>query len=188
MADQITISGLSELRQTLLKELPEALQGKASQAALAKAARPMVAMARSLAPMQAPPAGFMGPLPQGVKRVGLRGLLKKSIYSYRNRNSTRTYESRFIGVRKRAFYWRWIEFGRATISRAKGSFGNDRKGFFGKTVKAVPPKPFLRPAFEAMKMRSIEIYRQSLIPAVNKVSAKARAKTIRQIRKTLTGF
>ena len=34
MDDEIGISGLSELRDTLLNRLPQALQGKASQAAL----------------------------------------------------------------------------------------------------------------------------------------------------------
>lgn len=184
MPDQIQVSGLAELRETLLKSLPEALQGKASQVALAAASRPIVADAQAHAPARSP-RGFVGPLAAGSN---VRGNLKRSIYSYRNRESTRTYESRFIGVRQKAFYWRWIEFGRATVSRAKGSLGTPVKGFFGKLVKAVPAHPFMRPAFEANKVRAIDIYAKALKPAIEKVAAKSRARNFRRIRKTITGF
>lgn len=184
MADQIGVSGLTELRQTLLKDLPEALQGKASQAALAKASRPIVNTAKQLAPTRKA-RGFMGPMPLGKK---LAGILRKSIYSYRNRASTRTYESRFIGVRQRAFYWRFIEFGRASITRAKGVLGNQRVGFFGKVVAAVPARPFMRPAFEQNATRALEIYRRELLPAIARVAAKANTRAIRKLTKQITGF
>lgn len=183
MASNIEVSGLAELRKTLLKDLPEALQGKASQAALAKAALPIVRQAQATAPTRKP-RGFVGPMQPGKAK----GNLRRSIYAYRNRDSTRTYESRFIGVRGRAFYWRWIEFGRASISRAKGSLGNVAKGFFGKVVKAVPAKPFMRPAFEANSAKAIEIYKQALQPAIAKVARQAEQRSFRRIRKALTGF
>jgi HK97 gp10 family phage protein len=184
MADQIGVSGLTELKDVLERKLPLALQGKASQRALAKAARPIVRDAQQRAPSRKP-RGFMGPMPEDTDNAA--GTLKRSIYSYRNRSSTRTYESRFIGVRGRAFYWHWIEFGRGTISKAK-SMGTVVKGFFGKEVKAVPARPFMRPAFESKKMEALEIYRQTLVPEVEKVAAQHRAKTIRRITKSITGF
>lgn len=184
MADEIQVSGLTELRDTLLKRLPEALQGKASQAALAKAARPIVAMAKSLAPTRAP-AGFMGPVPEGA-RYG--GTLKRMIASWRNRESTKTYESRFIGVRGRAWYWRFIEFGRGAIEKASGSLGTPGKGFFGKRVKAMPARPFLRPAFEAMKLQAFAIFAKALEPAIDKVAKAARQRSIKRATSKLTGF
>jgi HK97 gp10 family phage protein len=180
MADEVEVAGLAELRDVLQIRLPEALRGKAMQAALAKAAAPMVAEAQARAP-----SGFVGPTRPGEK---VRGRLKRAIYSYRNRASTRTYESRLIGVRARAWYWRFIEFGRAVIQREKGSLGTPAKGFFGKIVKAVPARPFLRPAFEANKFKAIEIVRKALLPAIEKVAAAARRRGIRRITKKLTGF
>lgn len=184
MADQIGVSGLTELRQTLLKDLPQALQGKASQAALAKAARPIVNTAKQLAPTRKA-RGFVGPMPLGKT---LAGRLRKSIYSYRNRESTRTYESRYIGVRARAFYWRFIEFGRSIITRAKGVLGTPSKGWFGKVVQATPARPFMRPAFEQNANRAIEIYARELKPAIAKVAAKANARAVRALTKKITGF
>lgn len=182
MPDQVDVSGLAELRQTLLKDLPESLQGKASQLALAKAAAPIVRQAKALAPSRKP-RGFVGPMLDKAK-----GNLKKAIYSYRNRASTKTYESRFIGVRGKAWYWRFIEFGRGVVSRATGVLGTPVKGFFGKVVQAIPARPFLRPAFEANKLRAIEIYKQSLIPQIAKVSQRAAARSARRVRKAITGF
>lgn len=183
MSEVVTISGLAELRQTLLRDLPEALQGKASQVALSKAAQPMLNEARARAPSRAP-RDFVGPIQPGKAK----GNLKRSIYAYRNRESTRTYESRFIGVRQKAFYWRFIEFGRGEINKDKGSLGNEQHGFFGKSVKAVPAKPFLRPAFEANKFKAIGIYAEALKPAIQVVSLKAQRRTIKRFIHGLTGF
>lgn len=183
MADQVEVSGLAEIRETLLRRLPQALQGKASQAALAKAARPIVTAAVSKAPSRKP-RGFVGPVQPSVEQ---RGNLRKSIYSYRNRASTRTYESRFIGVKSKAFYWRWIEFGRASITSAK-SMGTPLHGFFGKVVKAMPARPFMRPAFEENKTQAISIYVAAIRPAIEKVAAQARRRSVRRLTKAITGF
>lgn len=99
-----------------------------------------------------------------ISRVPKRtGTLAKAIFSYKDkRGSTTTFESRFIGVRTGArtkkgrddaYYWKWIEFGHGeiTIKAGEKSLGVPGTGFFGKTVKAYPAHPFLRPAFEAQK-------------------------------------
>lgn len=180
MADQVEVSGLAELRQTLLKDLPEALQGKASQLALAQAAKPIVEAAKARAP-----SSFVGPLKRGRKA---RGRLRDSITSTRNPASTKTYESRLIGVKQKAWYWRFIEFGRSSITRREGSLGTPAKGFFGKQVTAVPAKPFLRPAFEENAERAMVLYAKALIPAIKVVSLKAQRRAARRIRKYITGF
>lgn len=182
MAEIIGVSGLTELRQELLK-FPLAVQGKASQGALAKAAQPMVRQAQAMASTRKP-RGFVGPMQPGKAK----GNLRRSIYSYRARESTRTNEVRHIGVKGRAFYWRFIEFGRASISTEKRSLGNERQGFFGKTVKAVPAKPFMRPAFEANKERAIELYRVNLLPQIEKAARAAYARSQRRLRKAVIGF
>ncbi len=179
MADEVRVEGLEELRDTLLKRLPEALQGKALQGALAKAARPIVATAKSLAPTKS-------------------GRLKHAIYSARDKSSTKTRESRIIGVRRGrkfqktdrdAYYWKFIEFGHAAIKtkRAKG-LGSEKSGFFGKEVHAVPPKPFMRPAFEQNKLKALEITRAELSGQIDKVSKQAVQKSAVRLRKATLGF
>jgi HK97 gp10 family phage protein len=172
MSQQIRVEGLDELRHTLQRELPDALQGKAMQGALAQAARPIVASARSLAP-------------------NLTGRLRRAIYSFRSRASTRFRESRLITVRsgkrhgeRDAFYWRWLEFGRGVI-KASRSLGNTTDGFFGRDIKAVPAKPFLRPAFEANKVRAVQIFASAVKPMIEKVAARARARTERRLSRAL---
>lgn len=188
MADEIEVSGLSELRDTLRNKLPQALQGKALQRALAKAAKPIVDDAKARAPTRKP-YGFVGPMRTGEKSPP--GNLRKSIYSGRSRSSTKTAESRIISVRSRrnqAWYWKFIEFGRGVVTREKGSLGTPGKGFFGKVVKAFAARPFLRPAFEANKYRALDIFKKSLAPEIEKVAAQARRRGIRRISKKLTGF
>lgn len=182
MADQIEVSGLAELRQTLLKDLPAALQGKASQIALSKAAKPIVDSAKAKAP-----SSFVGPLQRGKRAPGRH--IRNSIVSSRNPASTKTYESRVIGVTRKAWWWRFIEFGRGAIVRTKpGSLGTPAKGFFGKKVKAFPAKPFLRPAFEENVGKVPEIYARELQPAIEKVAAKSRERSLRRIRKKIIGI
>ena len=104
--------------------------GKALQGALAKAARPILASARQLAPVKT-------------------GRLRSAIYSKRSRFSTPGFERRIIGVRRGkkaqkkdrdAYYWKWIEFGRGVVRRKIGLhfhfhgavFQIARSGFLGK--------------------------------------------------------
>jgi HK97 gp10 family phage protein len=159
---KVEVKGLKELRDVLTRKLPIELQGKPVQNALSKAARPIVREARRLAPERT-------------------GRLKRAIYSFRSRASTRTRQSRLIGVRsgkrfkgKDAFYWKWVEFGRGAVTRKRGVLGTPSNGFFGREVKAVPARPFLRPAFQSQKERSVEEFRRSLAPEIEKAAKKYR--------------
>lgn len=70
-----------------------------------------------------------------------------------------------------AFYWTWVEFGHVT--RGKGQKikgGTIRRERARKALKAagnfVPPRPFLRPAFEANKTAAIEAVRVELVKRI----------------------
>ena len=156
------VEGLTELRDMLLRKLPEATQGKALQGALREAAKPSVKEARARAPVKT-------------------GRLRNAIYSFRDRASRRTREARLISVRsgkrfqktnRDAYYWKWIEFGHGVITTKKRSLGAPAKGFFGKEVQAVPARPFMRPAFETRKLQALEAFRQALAAQVDKVAAR----------------
>lgn len=166
------VEGLTELRDMLLRKLPEATQGKALQGALREAAKPIVKEARARVPVKT-------------------GRLRKAIYSFRDRASRRTREVRLISVRsgkrfqkanKDAYYWKWIEFGHGVITlkhRRQGgkgkvskSLGTPAKGFFGKEVQAAPARPFMRSAFETRKYQALEAFRQTLAAQIDKVAAR----------------
>jgi HK97 gp10 family phage protein len=167
--NEVKVEGLQELRELLLRRLPEHIQTKALQAALTKAARPILNEAKARIPVKT-------------------GRAKRSIYSYRSRLSTKQKAVRHIAVRsgrrygsKDAYYWRWIEFGRGEVVVGKkrgaprggeraASLGNMTAGWFGKSVKAVPARPFMRPAFEAKKYAAIETFRQHMGPEIEKAA------------------
>src|SRR6185369_16797468 len=81
MTETISVDGLDEILDTLKRRLPEKLYGKALQGALSKAAKPIVNAARANAPVRT-------------------GRLRKAIYSFRDKQSTRTREARLISVRR----------------------------------------------------------------------------------------
>lgn len=161
----VDVKGLSELRAKLMRAIPLEAQGRALQGALAAAARPVVRRARSLAP------------------VGATGNLRRSIYSSPSRQSRGpTYQVRAIGVRsgKRrgandAYYWRFVEFGRGRVEvkspRVK-ALGTPAKGFFGRAVRAVSARPFLRPALEQAQMQAIEAFRVELAKRIERAAEK----------------
>lgn len=176
---QVDVQGLSEIKEFLERTLPEKLQGKAMQGALAKAAKPIVQAARGMAPVDT-------------------GRIRRNIYSARSKfGQTRTYSSRIVGVHRGksrqkkdndAFYWKFQEFGRAAITSKKGVLGTPEAGWFGKSVKAAPARPFMRPAFEANKLRAIEIFTQEIRGQIESVARRNIRRQVRAARRSVIGF
>lgn len=178
---EVNVVGLQELRETLLKTLPENLQGRALQGALTIAARPIITAAKRLAPKDT-------------------GRLQRAIYAFRDRASTKFREGRLISVRsgkkfkssdRDAFYWKWVEFGRAIVNASPGkkTLGTPKTGFFGKQVSAVPARPFMRPAFESQKFIALEKFRETLADQIKKVADRAYKRSVARLRaKLLRGF
>lgn len=192
MADQIKVEGLEELKDALTRQLPEALQGKALQGALKKAAALIVASARTRAPVDT-------------------GRLRRAIYSFRDRDSRKGHEARLISVRsgkrlkksnRDAYYWKFVEFGHRVAKRGAGggeryraaSHGGKLKGSQAGDAsgKVVPPRPFLRPAFEAEKLRALDVFQKELQGEVLKVARRAaqrsQSRLGRKLRRSVTGF
>jgi HK97 gp10 family phage protein len=165
------VEGLTELKDLLQRKLPDHIQTKALQAGLAKAAQPIVQDARSRVPVKT-------------------GLLRRAIYSFRSKKSTKQKAIRLISVRsgrkqgkRDAFYWKFVEFGRGVVEvgRKRGAairgersnvLGTPAKGWFGKTVKAAPAQPFMRPAFEARKYEALDRFKTVMVDEINKFSVR----------------
>jgi HK97 gp10 family phage protein len=161
----VEISGLREL-QIALSMLPLELRGQAMQKALLDGAKPIIEAAIAKAPEN-------------------EGRLKASIYSRKVRGADVDEIVREVTVRsgwraakkgKDAFYWKFIEFGRAAKTAQKGQVFRFYSKFgapvFTKTIRALPARPFLRPAFEEQKLAALAIIRDSTKIAVVKAAAK----------------
>lgn len=158
----ITVSGLEGIRNALNSVVPQHFQGATLQKMLAAAAVPIIKDARARAPKAT-------------------GTMAGDVYSFKDKSSTQTNQVRGISVRtgKRAtkshgdaYYWVWIEYGHAEITTSGPTLGTPASGYFGKTVKAYPAHPFMRPAYEAQKYASLQAFQDAaglqLTEAANK--------------------
>jgi HK97 gp10 family phage protein len=161
---EIQVQGLSELRFALIN-FPNLLQREALQNGLGAGCDVIVAEARQRAPK-------------------LTGRLQLSIYSIEaKRQETSDYQVRNVTVHtgKRAakknqdaYYAVWVEYGHGIITTDKRSLGTPAKGFFGKKVKAVPAKPFLRPAYETKKEAAVSAFANYLEKMLPSLVSRAR--------------
>lgn len=153
MSEDITInvSGLDGIRNALNSIVPQHFQGVALQKMLKAAAAPIIKDAQARAPV-------------------LTGTMKADIFSFKDRSSTDTSQVLGISVRtgKRAnkthgdaYYWVWIEYGHAEITTDGRTLGTAATGYFGKTVKAYPAHPFMRPAYESQKYASLQAFQDA---------------------------
>lgn len=166
MSQDITVkvSGLEGILQALNSIVPQHFQGATLQKALGAAAAPIIKDAKRRAPV-------------------LTGTLRADIYSFKDPKSTPTNEIRAITVRtgKRAnktqgdaFYWVWIEYGRGEVTTdAHKSLGTPEKGFFGKTVRAYPAHPFMRPAYDSEKEASLQTFEDAMAKEITNAANKA---------------
>lgn len=138
------IKGLREL-DAGLAELPAAVRGKTLEAALMRAAKPILDEARSRAPVRQ----------GGAKRIGkgskgrLPGFLRASLRRARKRASDASATVQ-IGPHRRAFYGMFQEFG---TSRQAA-------------------RPFLRPAFDAKAQEALKLLRDALSAEIVKAAQR----------------
>lgn len=176
----VEVSGLREL-QIALSMLPLELRGEAMQKALIAGAKLIVEAAIAKAPEN-------------------EGRLKASIYSRKVRGPDVDEIVREVTVRsgyraakkgKDAFYWKFIEFGRAAQTAQKGQvfrfFSKFGAPVFTKTVRAYPARPFLRPAFEEQKMAALTTIRDETRIAVVKAAAKVEGRMAVRRRRGVPG-
>ncbi len=180
---EVKVEGLTELRDLLQRKLPDEIQTKALQSTLAKAAKPIVSEARARVPVRT-------------------GALRRAITSGRSRKSTKVRAVRVIGVNAKKinrpatengrsrwidrYYWKQIEFGRPAYS-SRRNLGTPEKGFFGKRFKAVPARPFLRPAFEARKFDALEAFRKNMATEIDKAAARLNRQSLNRLRRKVFG-
>lgn len=144
MAEMHKWEGFRELEQNL-KLLGAEMHEKGVKRMMSRAAVPMRDEARRKAPVLAAPDGRRQ---AGTVRNAIR------IWRHRTTEYAVTY---YVGVR---------ELGRAAVRRFKAETGKDAKEnpndpfywrFLEFGTSKMPARPFMRPAFEANKMRAVQI-------------------------------
>ena len=75
-----------------------------------------------------------------------------------------------------AFYWQWVEFGHKLVPRTgKGGASLRKRRSQAEAIRAsVPPRPFLRPAFEAKKTAAQSAMQKYLERNLNKAIEAAK--------------
>lgn len=123
-----------------------------------------------------------------TKRVA--GLLKRSIYTKRARDSKNGLEHYFVGVRqgKRAqqrkggsldaFYWRVVELGhlirrrRQALRGGRRSVALQRARLNASGAPRVRPYPYLAPAYQAVKGQALQAFNVRVQARIDKENAK----------------
>ena len=141
---EVEIKGLRQLYETLSTKIPRRMEGKVLQKALAAGTAETVKAARRNIGANGGPENRTG-------------TLRRAIYAARGKTSTPTQEVRIVNVRRGkryrkgksnrdAYYARWVEYGHRERQ------GKDSVG----PPKFIPPRPFMRPAFESTKNTSVD--------------------------------
>lgn len=160
MVDQVKLTGLDEVRRAL-RRLPKEMRRRELNRAIRAGGRPILALAQTLAPIGE--ANFIRQQ-RGKTVAHLRGTLQSSIAMRSEKKSRLLDAARIkIGVLwdnrdpNSAWYWRFVEFG----------------------TSKMPARPFLVPAFEALKLTAlgniVKELRKGLDRQTRRVAARRRA-------------
>lgn len=178
MASSVQITGLRELGE-VLKKLPKEIASKNGgplRAALFQGAKVIRDEARVRAPVR---TSKLSPKREAKQPPGT---LKRNIVATRDRDPARSGQTENYVIRPKtgknrktgdAYYWRWVELGHRIVPPGQRKAGR-------RAIKAgafeggnVPPKPFMRPAFEAKKEEAVAKFAQSLAKGITRAVVKA---------------
>ena len=166
------ISGFTAAIKSM-QELADKIERGGMRESLTKAARPMTARVKSLAP------------------VGTTGMLKKSIKQKIHTSKRKKMVTVYIGSSRRTEMW-IDRFGNGNITPVRPAnyahlveFGTTSRGSYGrkgeKSQGGNPPRPFLRPGYARTKVATHQAYAKLLGEAIDKSAAKqARLKAKRR--------
>lgn len=153
MVDKVRIHGLDEVRR-ILKKLPREVADKELNRSLRAGGRPILRMARALAPTGK--SSFVRKL-RGKEWAHLRGTLRQGIVMRGEKKRFKVDRAKQrigVAVDRRStdtpWYWRFIEFG----------------------TSKMPARPFLVPAFETLKYTANKIILRELRKGVFKQAAR----------------
>lgn len=180
MAELVHIKGLTELKRAL-QTLPKNISRNVLRASVNAGARVVRDQARINAPL----------LHEALPKHQPPGTLKRSIITaYIPEKSNAQQATYFVTVRqgKRyrgqgkhqnksqdAFYGAWVELGHHYVApKPQGINWKRHRNHQHTTGVFVPAHPFLRPAFESQKYRSVEAMRQYMLSRLATEVEKAR--------------
>lgn len=80
-----------------------------------------------------------------------------------------------VGTGK-AFWARWVEFGRAAVKIRRRKILSDGKEIYGTELAAVPARPFMRPAMDAGAPRALEVVAKRLKAGIERQAKRLNVK------------
>jgi len=137
MARKVRLQGAREL-DAALRELARPAQRRVVQATMQAVARIVQRAVRN-----GTPRGKGDPHPK-------YGRLRDNIRIARLPGAQRF---RAVIHTGRAFWSKWVEYGRSALAVKRKQVLSDGKTFFGREVKAMPARPFFRPAWDTIAPR-----------------------------------
>jgi len=157
--------------EAAVRELTDKIGRGAMRDSMTKAARMMTAAVKRNAPV-----GETGLLKKSIKQKVVTNTRKQMVTAYVGPSNKVTGQvDRFgngnITTVRPAKYAHLVEYGTA----ARGSYG--RKG--ETSSPGLPPRPFMRPAYESTKAATHSKYKDELGPAIERIASKIRTRRVR---------
>lgn len=144
---ETTVKGLADL-QKFLDQLPAKLEANIMRSALAAGARVIAREAKQNVPVA-------------------HGDLRASIRVSSRLKGGKATASVKAGSKK-AWYWRFVEFGTASHGVKKGASRRRGKYQDGKLHPGANPRPFMRPAFDSQSAAAIEAVAEQIKKRLSK--------------------
>lgn len=142
------VDGLKAL-DDLLKQLPEQVAKRELVGAMRAGGNTIRKEAIARAP-DSPKKQKYGDLRENIRVVGSGG---RSAFGWADSNPNAAVTVRL--TTGRAFWAKWVEFGRGPVKAKPGDVLADGTKVLGKEVAAAAPRPFMRPAYDAAAPRAI---------------------------------
>jgi HK97 gp10 family phage protein len=171
----IKVNGLKQFRAQMTRLQAE--EAKAIDDALEKGAREIQDLAKAIAPR-----GDSGDLAEAIDvRENLDGYKARGVFAkMKVGGSGSSSLARHIGVfpshaGDKGFYAAFVEFG--TAPRKAGQYYTQASGRRRKaqgTHPGTPARPFLRPAFQSLKSRTVNRVKRAINKAAKQVAARGR--------------
>lgn len=147
----ISITGLADLEKSL-EQFTDKIASNILKGAIRAGAVVIQKEARRLAPISSEPHSLgKGSKAEEIKPGHLRKNIKVRLAPRKSREVPITY---WVYVSKKAWYWRFVEFGRTY------------------SVVGFRQSPFMRPAFDTVKDKATERIREYLAARIEKEAAK----------------
>jgi HK97 gp10 family phage protein len=165
MADLVGLEGAAELDK-LLQALPEEIARNVARQAMLAGARVVAAEMKARCPVNAEVAtNQKHPPGYGRKQIRARIATNRDTGQIGQIIGGRFSIAAWAGVGSKGWYLKFPEWGWMLTGHGKGRHARQK-------IRHIPPKPFLRPAWESSKMKALDAIGRALGAGIEKAAAR----------------